>query len=152
LVREPGKSLLPFSRVQKILKADRELPMVQREAAFLISVAAEEFVKRITEATYRAAEREGRTAMQQKDIAALVRRVNEFTFLDDIIPWPDPNARAARKPKAALEGQEDIARELTLLDRFVNAEKKSKPGDVEPAEESTSNGIITMNKDGTMSV
>jgi histone H3/H4 len=85
--REPGKSLFPFSRVQKIIKADRvrinlnlslvhgdevvvcqDLPIVAKEATFLISIATEDFIKRITEASRRLAERERRSTVQHKDI------------------------------------------------------------------------------------
>jgi DNA polymerase epsilon subunit 4 len=37
--RPPGASLLPMSRVQKIMKADKELAGTAKEAVFLISVA-----------------------------------------------------------------------------------------------------------------
>jgi len=85
LVREPGKSLLPISRVQKIMKADKvcgyralhplststsfqELPMVAKEATFLISLATEEFIKRFSEASQRIAHREKRVTVQQRDL------------------------------------------------------------------------------------
>ena len=94
LVREPGKSLLPISRVQKIMKADKvrapsqitckapsltsvqELPMVAKEAAFLISLATEEFVKRLSEASYHIAHREKRVTVQQRDIGAMISSSN----------------------------------------------------------------------------
>ena len=44
--------------------------MVQREAAFLIARATEEFVHRIAEAAQRAAARERRTTVQAKDLGA----------------------------------------------------------------------------------
>ena len=46
--------------------------MVQREAAFLISRATEEFVHRIAEAAQRVAERERRTTVQAKDLGEYV--------------------------------------------------------------------------------
>lgn len=45
--------------------------MVQREAAFLISLATEDFVARFTEAIQRSAGREGRATVQGKDVGAL---------------------------------------------------------------------------------
>jgi len=90
--REPGKSILPFSRVQRIIKADKaspvsatrslqrtsdcrtrvqELPMVARDATFLISLATEEFIKRLSQACQRIAEREKRTTVQQKDVGRI---------------------------------------------------------------------------------
>ena len=44
--------------------------MVQREAAFLISRATEEFIGRFAEAAQKLAERERRTTVQAKDVGA----------------------------------------------------------------------------------
>ena len=46
--------------------------MVQREAVFLISRAAEEFVARIAEASQAVAAREGRATVQAKDLSACI--------------------------------------------------------------------------------
>ncbi len=87
-VHTSGKSVFPVSRVQKILKADKvrlhlshyvqanehltrlqqELPQVSREAVLLISLATEEFVKRLAEASHRLAVRESRLTVQRKDV------------------------------------------------------------------------------------
>ncbi|KAI0754893.1 hypothetical protein C8Q80DRAFT_396365 [Daedaleopsis nitida] len=81
LTRESGRSLLPHARVQRILKADKELIMVQREASFLISRATEEFIQRISEAAQRVAERERRTTVQGKDLG-------ELHYRDIFCEWP----------------------------------------------------------------
>jgi DNA polymerase epsilon subunit 4 len=120
IARETGKSLLPISRVQKIMKADKvrssshftcktsslmsfqELPTIAKEAAFLISLATEEFIKRLSEASHHIAHREKRVTVQQRDIGAIIcsstvvaywlirlhgiasvtRRADEFLFLE----------------------------------------------------------------------
>lgn len=73
--------------------------MVAKDATFLISLATEEFIKRLSQACQRLAEREKRTTVQQKDVgkvflfcvtcfssqhlvANIVRRVDEFLFLE----------------------------------------------------------------------
>jgi DNA polymerase epsilon subunit 4 len=101
LVRETGKSLLPISRVQKIIKADKvrslvltrrackvsssmsfqELPTVAKEAAFLISLATEEFIKRLSEASHHIAHREKRVTVQQRDIGAILCSSNVAHWL-----------------------------------------------------------------------
>ncbi|KAI0320189.1 hypothetical protein OF83DRAFT_1106284 [Amylostereum chailletii] len=144
LVREGGKSLLPFSRVQKILKADKELPMVAKEATFLISIATEEFIKRLAEASHRVAGREKRVTVQQKDVASVVRKADEFLFLEEIIPWPDPTDVPTRR-KPGGQRKVDIAATSdgtsTMLDHFVTA-KSAGSGD---------QGVeVIMNEDGTM--
>ncbi|KIP11694.1 hypothetical protein PHLGIDRAFT_63119 [Phlebiopsis gigantea 11061_1 CR5-6] len=88
LERDLGKSFFPVSRVQRILKADKELPMVSREAVLLISLATEEFVKRISEASHRLANRENRLTVQRKDIASVCRRADEFMFLEGLCIRP----------------------------------------------------------------
>jgi len=87
LEREPGKTLLPFARVQKIIKADKEIAIVAKDATFLISLATEEFIRRVSEAGSRAASRDNRTMVQLRDLASVVRRIDEFMFLEDILPY-----------------------------------------------------------------
>ncbi|KAJ3998800.1 hypothetical protein F5050DRAFT_1741988 [Lentinula boryana] len=119
LVRDSGKSLLPFSRVQKIIKADREIPIIARDATFLISLAAEEFIKRLCQAGHKAAEKERRTTVQHKDIVAVIRRADEFMFLDEIVSLNQPEPQK-RIPKAlAASNTVTPTSGLTLLDSFV---------------------------------
>jgi len=134
-IREPGKSLLPISRVQKIIKADKEIPIIAKDATFLISIATEEFIKRLSQAGHSVSEREKRSIVQHRDIATVVRRADEFLFLEDIMPWTTSDALAKR-----MKPNENAA---TLLDKFV----ASKGG--EEAEDSGEEDII-MNEDGTM--
>ena len=92
LEREGRKLILPFSRVQRALKADRvcilfevnfglvrdrsqllifilqDLPIIAKEAVFLISLATEEFIKWFTQAMHRHAEKERRPAVQPRDV------------------------------------------------------------------------------------
>ncbi|KAJ3823272.1 histone-fold-containing protein [Lentinula raphanica] len=123
LVRDLGKSLLPFSRVQKIIKADKEIPIIARDATFLISLAAEEFIKRLCQAGQKAAEKEKRTTVQHKDLASVVRRADEFMFLDEIISLDQPEPQK-RIPKAlATKPLAPATVGSTFLDTFV----KTKP-------------------------
>ncbi|KIJ54907.1 hypothetical protein M422DRAFT_775107 [Sphaerobolus stellatus SS14] len=101
--RPPGKSLLPTARVQKIMKADKELPSCNKEAVFLISVATEEFIKRLSQAGQQQANREKRSTVQRKDVVTAVRKSDEFVFLEEILAANAPAATAPvvkRKSKA----------------------------------------------------
>ncbi|KAJ3896937.1 hypothetical protein GG344DRAFT_71882 [Lentinula edodes] len=120
LVRDSGKSLLPFSRVQKIIKADKDIPIIARDATFLISLAAEEFIKRLCQAGQKAAEKERRTTVQHKDLATVVRRADEFMFLDEIISLNQPEPQK-RVPKALAANGTVLPAGSgpTLLDSFV---------------------------------
>ncbi|KAG5648443.1 hypothetical protein DXG03_005017 [Asterophora parasitica] len=142
LSRETGKSLLPFSRVQKIIKADKEIPIIAKDATFLISLATEEFIKRLSEAGQRVAERERRTTVQHKDIATVVRKADEFLFLEEIIPWMAPDPAPKRKPPGTAGGLKGAP---TMLDQFVASNKRTEDDDLVEY-----GGDIVMNEDGTM--
>ncbi|KAI1790136.1 histone-fold-containing protein [Ganoderma leucocontextum] len=149
LARDPGKSLLPYSRVQKILKADKDLIMVQREAVFLISRAAEEFVARIAEASQAVAGRDGRATVQAKDLIACVRRGEEYVFLEEAIPFLEPKPAPIKPGKAkdtktttktSNRNQDDT--QPTLLHHFVQSRKNDPQA---------SQGEVFENEDGTLS-
>jgi len=134
LVREPGKTLFPMSRVQKIIKADKEIPIIAKDATFLISIATEEMIKRLCEAGQQVAHREKRSTVQHKDIATVVRKADEFLFLKEIMAWTSAEPAVKRaKPK----GKGVAASGPTLLDSFV----------VKAAVETED---VIMNEDGTM--
>ncbi|PSS29742.1 hypothetical protein PHLCEN_2v2890 [Hermanssonia centrifuga] len=143
LVNVPGKSFFPVSRVQKILKADKELPMVSREAVLLISLATEEFIKRVSEASHRLAQREKRMTVQRRDI--------------EIIPWQEPVLPnpARRKPKALEEPDSQLddseARSRTMLDQFV-VRGTGKESQVQREGEEEADDDVVMNEDGTMNM
>ncbi|PVF94656.1 hypothetical protein CPB86DRAFT_800331 [Serendipita vermifera] len=96
--RTPGRSLFPIARVQKILKADKELNGVAKEAVFLIAIATERFIARVSEAARSQASREKRATVQKKDILAVTRRDDEYFFLAGILE--DPGALKSSMKKA----------------------------------------------------
>ncbi|EMD40002.1 hypothetical protein CERSUDRAFT_92493 [Gelatoporia subvermispora B] len=145
--RQPGKSLLPYSRVQKVLKADEELPRIPKEVAHLISLATEEFTRRLAAATQRAAEREGRATIIHRDVAALVRRASEYLFLEEIIPWSAPQAPAQRKPKVTQPAKGSDGQGNSILDHFATKNARE-----DEAVDSEVGMNLVMNEDGTMSV
>jgi len=142
--RQPGKTLFPISKVQKIIKADKDIPIIAKEATYLISVATEEFLKRISEAAMAIAERERRTTVQHKDIATVVRKADEFLFLEEILPWTFPEPPAKRKPPKAEQSGAGVKAPPTLLDQFV-----VRTGGEEEVNEDAD---IIMNDDGAMYV
>ncbi|KAL0960821.1 hypothetical protein HGRIS_005840 [Hohenbuehelia grisea] len=101
LDRTPGKSLLPFARVQKILKADEDLPPVSKEVTHMISVACEEFLRLISKAAHELTVEDERTTLLHRDLASIVRREDKFLFLKEIIPWeskrPPPKKGDSKK-------------------------------------------------------
>ncbi|KDN45425.1 hypothetical protein RSAG8_05012, partial [Rhizoctonia solani AG-8 WAC10335] len=92
-----------MARVQKIMRADKELPNVTKEAVHTISVATEEFIRRLSSAAFAQANRDRRTMIQYKDVALAVKRTPEMHFLEEMIPTavPAPQALAQHKLKLA---------------------------------------------------
>ncbi|KAK7464702.1 hypothetical protein VKT23_005909 [Stygiomarasmius scandens] len=138
--REPGKSLLPFTRVQKIVKADKDIPIMARDATFLISLATEEFIKRLTQAGQRLAEKEKRSTVQNKDLVSIVRKVDEFLFLEEIISSSESNPKRVPKAAAPKNAEPPSTSGPTLLDQFVK----------KPEADQTQVQDIVANEDGTM--
>jgi len=101
VVRETGKTLLPLARVQRIMKADKQLPVCAKEATILIAIATEEFIKRLILSANAQASREKRNTVSQKDIAVIVKKQDELLFLEEIIPIPEPIAPRPRVAKLA---------------------------------------------------
>ncbi|KAH6912896.1 histone-fold-containing protein [Coprinopsis sp. MPI-PUGE-AT-0042] len=143
LDREPGKSLLPHARVQKIIKADKDIPIVAKEATFLISLATEEFIRRISEASAKAAKRENRSTVQGRDLASVVRRVDEFLFLEDIMPFITAEPKRTSKVKQIMSEVSSLKAAPTFMDQFV-----SKPGQQQPDQEKDSESPLAAANSG----
>ncbi|CCM01870.1 uncharacterized protein FIBRA_03941 [Fibroporia radiculosa] len=90
--RIPGHTLIPTSRVENILHADGGGGHMSKEALFMLSVATEEFVKRLAEAGQRIANSSRRSVLLSP--ASVTRNYPEFTFLNDMIPPPMTLAQA----------------------------------------------------------
>ncbi|KAG9103418.1 hypothetical protein FRC06_010953 [Ceratobasidium sp. 370] len=126
---ELGESSLPMARVQRIMKADKDLPNVTKEAVHTISVATEEFIKRLSAAAYHQASRERRTMVQYKDVALAVKRNPEMHFLEEMIPTaiPAPAALAQHKLKAQ-ERNSAIKTTTTPSSTLLPANGRKMPG------------------------
>ncbi|KAK4683645.1 DNA polymerase epsilon subunit 4, partial [Tremellales sp. Uapishka_1] len=79
--KQVGTTIFPVSRVKKIAKADRDIDLMTPEATFMLSVAAEYFIKHFMEEGYTKARLEKRKIVNYKDMAAVVSRSEEFDFL-----------------------------------------------------------------------
>ncbi|KAL9711127.1 DNA-directed DNA polymerase epsilon, subunit C [Leucoagaricus gongylophorus] len=146
-VRRPGELILPFSRVQRVIKADKDIPMIARDAIFLIGLATESFIAELAVAAHRVAAKEKRTTVQHKDIATVVRKADEFMFLEDILPYttsPSVPEKKPKRPKSAPEAAKGSVKHSELnLDKFIVSSKEKE------AEEDNGTDVV-MNEDGTM--
>ncbi|KAI0051155.1 hypothetical protein FA95DRAFT_1603032 [Auriscalpium vulgare] len=110
--RVPGISLLPQNRLENILRADGEAGPMSKEAQFALSVATEEFIKRLAHAGYQRARAQQRAVISYRDMAAVASQQSSMFFLQDIIPSPVPLTLALER--RALKAKELIDEDPAL--------------------------------------
>lgn len=69
--KQPGTTMFPAARVKKIVKADRDIDIMSSEAVFMVSVAAEYFIKHFMEEGYTKARLEKRKLINYRDMGRL---------------------------------------------------------------------------------
>ncbi|KAF8583115.1 hypothetical protein K439DRAFT_82609 [Ramaria rubella] len=79
--RKPGETHVDQQRVEKIIKAHGDLLPPSRDAVFLISLAAEEFIKRLAGTGLRHAAADKRKCVAQKDMALAAQVDRGYSFL-----------------------------------------------------------------------
>ncbi|KAF8073602.1 hypothetical protein FPV67DRAFT_1410930 [Lyophyllum atratum] len=134
--RIPGHSLLPSLRLENIIQADGVTGnlALSKEGLFILSVATEEFIKRMTQAGQLRASAERRAAVNYGDMAATTQQYQEFMFLNDTIPAPVSLSEALlmRAAKEKEEFDEDPGASLsirpaTYMTASAPAASKNKP-------------------------
>jgi hypothetical protein len=114
-IRPPGCSLLPTPRLESILQADGVTGnlTLSKEALFVLSVATEEFIKRMARTGQMHSSAQRRIAVSYVDMAASTQQYQEFMFLKDTIPAPMSLAEAIQlrqaKEKEMLEDDPALA-------------------------------------------
>ncbi|KAI9164571.1 DNA-directed DNA polymerase epsilon, subunit C [Blastocladiella emersonii ATCC 22665] len=79
-------TVFPVSRIKKIIKEDQDVEVVSQEAVFLIAKAAEMFLEKLAWEACQTAEGEKRKMVQYRDVVRVAESVDEFFFLEDILP------------------------------------------------------------------
>ncbi|KAH9854659.1 hypothetical protein C2E23DRAFT_817429 [Lenzites betulinus] len=119
-VRVPGHTLVPQDKLDNILQAEGAGQHMSKEAVFMLSVATEEFVKKLAEAGYKQTLAENRQHVQYRDMSILTHERSEYKFLEDTIPRPI-SITAAMALRAAKE------REILEDDPAISAALPSSP-------------------------
>lgn len=77
---------IPFRTVKKAMKVDPDTPIVQNEAAVMTTIAAELFLKRLANESFRNAKRRGRNTIRYEDIAEARTNNPSLLFLETLLP------------------------------------------------------------------
>ncbi|KAJ9475098.1 CBFD_NFYB_HMF domain-containing protein [Pseudozyma hubeiensis] len=124
-----GTSIFPTARVSRIIKADRDVDICSKEATFLISIATEIFIKKLTDEAYTNAKLDKRKNVFYKDLSRAVQQNEHLEFLKDAIPTPVALSTAleARENKAQQKQlEEEMILEGTLQDEEEDEEEEEE--------------------------
>ncbi|KAG8527597.1 uncharacterized protein KY384_007750 [Bacidia gigantensis] len=83
-----GAATLPLARVKKILAVDEEIGAVSANASFAITIATEMFIRYFADQAMNVvkSEKKPRRNIQYRDLANAVSRIDNLSFLEDIVP------------------------------------------------------------------
>ncbi|MCJ1250882.1 hypothetical protein MMC30_008110 [Trapelia coarctata] len=107
-----GQVSLPLARVKKILQADDEIAPVSQNAAFVITLATEMFIRYFSEQAHNQARTDTRPrrSIQYKDLANAVARLDNLEFLSDLVPrtttWREYQLKKARETGEVVSRRE----------------------------------------------
>ncbi|GAA5867338.1 hypothetical protein JCM8547_003312 [Rhodosporidiobolus lusitaniae] len=86
-----GQAAIAMSRVQRIVKADKDVKICSKEAVFLITKAAELMLGKVTTQAYQNARMDKRQKMvRYTDLSAAVHNHSAWFYLGEVIPHPIP--------------------------------------------------------------
>jgi len=114
------------------MRADKDLTGASKEAAFLIAVATEEFIKRLAQSGHKQARQEGRLTIQIRDLAVAVQQHDELNFLEDIIPLTVPTSIALEKHKEKVKERNPPIEGPGSITEHFNKVPKAAASDVNP--------------------
>ncbi|KAJ7863127.1 hypothetical protein B0H14DRAFT_2257336, partial [Mycena olivaceomarginata] len=131
--RIPGESILPSLRIENIIQADGVMGTLalSKEGLFIMSVATEEFIKRLVQGGQRQASVEQRTSVNYRDMARTTEQYQEFMFLKETIPTPVSLSEALQlrelHEKEMLEDDPALAAPTALSATVGHTPSTSKP-------------------------
>ncbi|CAH7670803.1 hypothetical protein BY996DRAFT_7588658 [Phakopsora pachyrhizi] len=85
-----GTTILPVTRVTRAAKQDKDIKIVSKEAIFLISIATEFFIRKLTDSGFDHAKKEKRVFVKYNDIAKAIKSNDEYQWLEEVIPVSRP--------------------------------------------------------------
>ncbi|KAJ2955108.1 hypothetical protein NQZ79_g8843 [Umbelopsis isabellina] len=104
--RTPGTTFLPIARVKRIIKEDKDVSLINAEATFCVAYATELFMEYLANEGFAKAKKEKRKTVYYKDLASVVNEVDQFEFLEDVIPQTMPLKAALERRREALDDAE----------------------------------------------
>ncbi|KAJ1502945.1 hypothetical protein HMI54_014832 [Coelomomyces lativittatus] len=79
-------TVFPLSRIRNLIKEDEDIKHITNDAVFIVSKAAELFLQKFSWTVYEVANSDKRKIIQYKDLVYAIDTVDEYFFLEDIVP------------------------------------------------------------------
>ncbi|KAI3638801.1 hypothetical protein MIR68_003299 [Amoeboaphelidium protococcarum] len=113
---------LPLARIKKIMNEEAvgNGTRVQGEAIVAAAACTEVWLDYFIQHIYQYTKRDGRKGISYKDVALAVREVDQFEFLDDIVPMKVPTQQAVDERNATIpqsrlqKHQQQLQQQVTL--------------------------------------
>ena len=77
---------IPFRAIKRTMKLDGDIATVQNEAAIVMTLAAEMFIKRLAKESHNKAKTKGRNTIRYEDVAEARTKTPALSFLETLIP------------------------------------------------------------------
>jgi len=129
--RTPGTTFLPIARVKRIIKEDKDVSLINAEATFCVAYATELFMEYLANEGFAKAKKEKRKTVYYKDLASVVNEVDQFEFLEDVIPQTMPLKAALERRREALDDAEYQGETNQLTKRTQAEPEESAAADAE---------------------
>ncbi|GAA5815723.1 hypothetical protein MFLAVUS_009237 [Mucor flavus] len=100
--RVPGTTILPLARIKRVIKEDKDVSLINAEATFCIAYATELFMEYLVTEAFEKAKKDKRKTVYYKDLAGAVKEIEQFEFLEDVIPTTMTLKAAIEKRKETL--------------------------------------------------
>ncbi|KAI8890245.1 histone-fold-containing protein [Backusella circina FSU 941] len=111
--KTPGTTMLPIARIKRVIKEDKDVSLINAEATFCIAYATELFMEYLVTEAFTKAKKDKRKTVYYKDLANTVKEVEQFEFLEDVIPPTMTLKAAIEKRKEVLTNEESNKRQKT---------------------------------------
>ncbi|KAI9020761.1 histone-fold-containing protein [Phycomyces nitens] len=139
LERLPGTTIIPLARVKRVIKEDKDVSLINAEAIFCVAYATELFMEYLVTEGYQRAKRDKRKTVYYKDLASTVTEVEQFEFLEDVIPPTLTLKTAIERRKEALENEEPAQKRQKVQ---KEASTLATPIDPKDSQKVTSQDIV----------
>ncbi|ORZ03430.1 histone-fold-containing protein [Syncephalastrum racemosum] len=104
--RTPGTTILPIARVKRVIKDDKDVNLINNEATFCVTAATELFMEYLVSEGLNRARKDKRKTIFYKDLASAVSSIEQFEFLEDVIPHTMTLKSALERRKEALNEED----------------------------------------------